>query len=87
MITSSELLPKLKTILMETPKIQIIIYMEEQITRVQDLKAFPERVMLYTFSDVLQRGNVFKIGMLMKLFSHQLILYIIRYFFFAKRSC
>jgi long-chain acyl-CoA synthetase len=53
-ITSHELMPKLKCILDKLPKVTTIIYFEDQLVKT-DLKGF-ERIRTFSYSDVIQMG-------------------------------
>lgn len=55
-ITSQELLPKLKKIIEQTPTITKIIYMEN--IRPADTTGFPERVQIMSFSDIEKMGTL-----------------------------
>ncbi|CAG9799773.1 unnamed protein product [Chironomus riparius] len=53
-ITSHELMPKLKCILDKLPKVSTIIYFEDQLVKT-DLKGF-ERIRTFSYSDVIEYG-------------------------------
>ena len=59
-ITSHELMPKLKCILDNLPKVSTIIYFEDQLLKT-DLKGF-ERIRTFSYSDVIQFGIKNPIG-------------------------
>lgn len=60
-ITTHELLPKFKKILAKTPKVDTIIYMEDQLKdTVKD--GYKEGIKIIGYKDVLQLGKQSKIG-------------------------
>jgi len=68
-ITSHELMPKLKLILDKLPKVTTIVYFEDQLVKT-DLKGF-ERIRTFSYSDVIQYGIKNPVGK----FSTSLICY------------
>jgi long-chain acyl-CoA synthetase len=55
-ITTHDLLPKFRTVLALTPKVDTIIFMEDQLHKT-DVTGFKEGVKLVPFSEVLSLGN------------------------------
>lgn len=60
-ITSHDLLPKFKTILKSTPKVKIIIYMEDQLSTT-DTSGLRDDVKVYAFNEVVKKGETLNIG-------------------------
>lgn len=59
-ITSFDLIPKFKNILLHTPRVKTLIYMEDQLKKL-DTKDFKEDVRIIKFADVLDMGAKSKI--------------------------
>lgn len=59
-ITSHELMPKLQVILDKMPKVNTIIYFEDQLQKT-DLKGF-ERIRTVSYSDVIALGKKHEVG-------------------------
>lgn len=59
-ITSFELIPKFKKILMHTPRVKTLIYMEDQLKEL-DTDGYKEGVKIIKFTDVLNMGANSKI--------------------------
>lgn len=60
-ITSYDLMPKFKNILAKTPRVKTLIYMEDQLKKLEH-EGFKEGVNIVTFSEVLQKGSESPIG-------------------------
>lgn len=60
-ITSHDLLPKLKSILKSTPKVKTVIYIEDQLS-VTDTSGLREDVKVYAFNEVVKKGENLNIG-------------------------
>ncbi|XP_039279984.1 long-chain-fatty-acid--CoA ligase 4 isoform X2 [Nilaparvata lugens] len=60
-ITTYDLLPKFKNILKDTPKVQTLIYMEDQLKK-PDLDGFKKGTEIITFSSVIEKGKTSKIS-------------------------
>ena len=60
-ITSHDLLPKLKNIMHLTPKVKTIIYMEDQLSAT-DTSGLPDDVKVHAFQDVVKKGETLNIG-------------------------
>ncbi|KAK7790099.1 hypothetical protein R5R35_012622 [Gryllus longicercus] len=58
-ITSHDLLPKFKKILAMTPKVQMLIYMEDQLKKT-DTSGFKEGVAIIPYAEVLKKGSASK---------------------------
>lgn len=54
-VTTHDLLPKVKNILHRTPKVKIVIYMEDQL-HPTDTKGVPNSVQMVPFKTVLESG-------------------------------
>ncbi|CAH1286117.1 unnamed protein product [Diabrotica balteata] len=61
LITSFELLPKFKKILQMTPRVQCLIYMEDQLKNLESTDGFKDGVSILKFQDVLEKGASSKI--------------------------
>lgn len=59
-ITSHDLLPKFKQILQLTPRVQTLIYMEDQLAKT-DITGYKEDVEIIPFKTVLKKGSEFKV--------------------------
>ncbi|KAI8428370.1 hypothetical protein MSG28_002555 [Choristoneura fumiferana] len=59
-ITTHELLPKFKKILAKTPKVDTIIYMEDQLKET-DRRGFKEGIRIVAYKEVLEKGRNSKI--------------------------
>nr|CAH7743907.1 unnamed protein product [Callosobruchus chinensis] len=55
-ITSFDLLPKFKRILQLTPRVKTLIYMEDQLKKLEDTDGYKEGIEILKFADVLQKG-------------------------------
>lgn len=60
-ITSHDLLPKFKTLLDKCPKVNTIIYMEDQLHKTETT-GFKEGVKILPFAQVVKIGNDSKFG-------------------------
>lgn len=60
-ITSHDLLPKFKKILAKTPRVDTIIYMEDQL-KVTDKTGFKPGTKIIAYKEVVQMGKNTKIG-------------------------
>ncbi|CAG9854208.1 unnamed protein product [Phyllotreta striolata] len=56
-ITSYELLPKFKKILSLTPRVQTLIYMEDQLKELANLDGYKEGVQIVKFTEVIAKGD------------------------------
>ncbi|CAH1987078.1 unnamed protein product [Acanthoscelides obtectus] len=61
-ITSFELLPKFKQILSLTPQVKTIIYIEDQLKKLDDTNGFKNGVTIIKYKDVLEKGRNSNIG-------------------------
>ncbi|XP_049868981.1 long-chain-fatty-acid--CoA ligase 4 isoform X2 [Pectinophora gossypiella] len=59
-ITTHDLLPKFRKILAKTPKVDTIIFMEDQL-KTTDVTGYKEGIRIVGFKDVLKRGSTSKI--------------------------
>ncbi|XP_018324557.1 long-chain-fatty-acid--CoA ligase 4 isoform X2 [Agrilus planipennis] len=59
-ITSFSLMPKFKNILHKTPNVSTVIYMEDQLKKL-DHNGYKENVEIFKFSEVIQKGSTSKI--------------------------
>lgn len=62
-ITSHDLLPKFKKILANTPKVDTIIYMEDQLKETEK-EGFKPGIRIIGYKEVLEKGRASKIGKL-----------------------
>lgn len=60
-ITSHELLPKFKKILAQTPRVDTIIYMEDQL-KPTEITGFKQGIKILGYKEVVQLGTNSKIG-------------------------
>lgn len=60
-ITSHELLPKFKYILELTPRVNTIIFMEDQLKKT-DVSGYKEGIRIIPFQQVIQTGKVSSLG-------------------------
>lgn len=60
-ITTHDLLPKFKKILAKTPKVDTIIYMEDQL-KTTDRTGYKEGIRIIGYKQVVQKGLNSKIG-------------------------
>lgn len=60
-VTTHELLPKIRNILHRTPKIKTVVYMEDQLHST-DTKGFPDSVKVLPFKQVLTSGEKSQLG-------------------------
>lgn len=58
-ITSHELMPKFKTLLPKLPKVQTLIYMEDQLSKTET-DGFKESVRILPFNQVIRTGSTSK---------------------------
>lgn len=58
-ITSHELMPKFKTLLPKLPKVQILVYMEDQLNKTET-DGFKENVRILPFNQVVRMGSTSK---------------------------
>ncbi|XP_056630489.1 long-chain-fatty-acid--CoA ligase 4 isoform X2 [Diorhabda carinulata] len=56
-ITSFDLLPKFKKILHMTPRVQTLIYMEDQLKNLETAEGYKDGVAILKFQDVLEKGS------------------------------
>lgn len=63
-ITTYDLLPKFKKILAKTPRVETIIFMEDQL-KIADRSGYKEGIRIIGYKDVLQKGIASKIGELL----------------------
>lgn len=61
-ITSYELLSKFKNILRMTPRVQTLIYMEDQLKGLESADGYKEGVQIIKFEDVIKQGAKSSIG-------------------------
>lgn len=62
-VTSAELLPKLKSLLDKIPKVQKIVYMEDQLKQFENTETEKNEFQIFTYNDILTRGRKSKAGM------------------------
>lgn len=55
-ITSAELLPKFKSILLKTPKVQRIVYMDDQLKKFENTKEISDLVKFYSYNKIVAKG-------------------------------
>lgn len=60
-ITSHDLLPKFKKVLANTPKVDTIIFMEDQL-KPTDRDGFKQGIRIIGYKEVIQMGKTSKIG-------------------------
>lgn len=60
-ITTHDLLPKFKKILAKTPKVDTIIFMEDQL-KTTDREGYKEGIKIHSYKEVVAKGAQSKIG-------------------------
>lgn len=60
-ITTYELLPKFKKILSKTPRVDTIIFMEDQL-KTADKEGYKEGIRIFGYKEIVQKGAASKIG-------------------------
>lgn len=61
-ITTSDLLPKFKSILLKTPKVQRIVYMDDQLKKFKNPSRISNWVKFYTFNEIVLKGMLSETG-------------------------